>query len=205
MDKFQLRKLMIDRLMKVNSKDQLSWDNQIIKNITHFMSSISDDSYFSDFEARKWGVYRSLGNEPNLEMLWVKNNPKVNWCFPRVKDKISMGFISVKTPSHKKNWVQGPFKGLLEPSSTANDCDEVSDINHLKGCFIPALAFDKKGFRLGRGKGYYDRALENFIGIKVGVIYSIQLLNEDLPSEGHDICVDYILTEQQLIPIQKKD
>jgi 5-formyltetrahydrofolate cyclo-ligase len=73
----------------------------------------------------------------------------------------------------------------------------------MQGCFIPGLAFDRIGFRLGWGKGYYDRAFENFRGVKVGVLFSLQLYEPGLPSESHDICMDYLLTEDNILTPQK--
>ena len=62
---------------------------------------------------------------------------------------------------------------------------------------IPALAFDKKGMRLGRGGGFYDRMLENAPGKRVGVFYQCQYSDELLPSAEHDQYLHMAVTEQQ--------
>jgi len=59
---------------------------------------------------------------------------------------------------------------------------------------VPGLAFSKKGERLGRGAGYFDRYLENFKGTRVGVCFELQLRGQ-LPSEEHDQKVDVVVTE----------
>ena len=59
---------------------------------------------------------------------------------------------------------------------------------------IPALACDKKGYRLGYGGGFYDRFLKNFQGIKIVCIPS-ELLVENIYPEKHDIRMDKIITE----------
>jgi 5-formyltetrahydrofolate cyclo-ligase len=61
---------------------------------------------------------------------------------------------------------------------------------------IPALAIDKKGNRLGRGKGYFDRELKSLPkGIKVyAICYETEFLDE-LPTEDHDHPVDGLITE----------
>lgn len=61
--------------------------------------------------------------------------------------------------------------------------------------FIPGMAFDASGHRLGRGKGYYDRLLSRpeFLNVKkVGVCFDFQMVPE-VPSEPHDCLMDQIL------------
>ena len=62
---------------------------------------------------------------------------------------------------------------------------------------IPALAFSKKGERLGRGKGYFDRYLENFSGLKIGIGFELQLFDR-IPVEEHDILCDMLITEKNI-------
>lgn len=59
---------------------------------------------------------------------------------------------------------------------------------------VPGLAFTKKGERLGRGGGYFDRYLKNFNSTRIGVCFELQL-REQLPCEGHDEKVDVVITE----------
>ena len=65
---------------------------------------------------------------------------------------------------------------------------------------VPLLAFDKDKFRLGYGKGYYDRYLDKFIKeykniMTVGVAFSFQR-HHKLPINQNDVKLDYILTEK---------
>lgn len=62
---------------------------------------------------------------------------------------------------------------------------------------IPGIAFDKTGSRAGFGKGYYDRFLADFKGIKIGLCYEFQVY-DSIPAEPHDIKMDMIITEEQL-------
>lgn len=74
--------------------------------------------------------------------------------------------------------------------------------------FVPALAVDFKGNRLGKGKGYYDRALATvFAGTKkrskvVAVVFDEELLL-DVPAEQHDHPVDAAITASKLLWFQK--
>lgn len=70
-------------------------------------------------------------------------------------------------------------------------------------CVVPALAFDMLGFRLGYGKGYYDRFLKNFDGYTVGAVYS-ELLCDALPRGYYDMAVEMIITERRIIETNAK-
>ncbi len=94
--------------------------------------------------------------------------------------------------------VTGKF-GVREP---AVSCAEIS-LNQFDLVLIPGMAFDLSGNRLGRGRGFYDRLLENASGIKCGVCHDFQLL-EKIPTEPHDAKVDFILTPSRCVR-RKKD
>lgn len=63
---------------------------------------------------------------------------------------------------------------------------------------IPAVCYDRLGYRLGFGGGYYDRWLENFTGRTVGLCRGV-LLQERVPIEAHDSRVEVLLTERETI------
>lgn len=60
---------------------------------------------------------------------------------------------------------------------------------------VPGVGFDDAGARLGRGKGFYDRYLEDQEVIKIGLAWSEQIL-EKVPVESHDTFMDFIITEK---------
>lgn len=59
---------------------------------------------------------------------------------------------------------------------------------------VPAVAYDRRGNRLGRGKGFYDRLLATTKATTIGVAYDFQLVDE-LPVEPHDTPVHIVITE----------
>lgn len=65
---------------------------------------------------------------------------------------------------------------------------------------VPFLAFDRKGYRLGYGGGYYDTTIDDLRGRKniltVGVGFSKQACLFNLPVEDHDVQLDWVITEQ---------
>ena len=83
--------------------------------------------------------------------------------------------------------------GMLEPIKSES---KIPDI-----IMVPLLAFDKDKYRLGYGKGYYDRYLNQYIKqnkkdiMTVGVAFSFQKKNK-LPINKNDVKMDFILTEK---------
>ena len=59
---------------------------------------------------------------------------------------------------------------------------------------VPALAFDRAGYRLGYGGGYYDRYLIGIPAVTIGLARKL-LIRASLPREPHDIAVEYVVTE----------
>ena len=114
------------------------------------------------------------------------------WAFPRVVGSRLEFLIPVSKEAFIKNsW------GVIEPDP---DRSTLVSLSECQMVIVPALAFDRKGYRLGRGRGYYDRALKFFKGLKVGLSYSSQIYNEDLPKEKKgvflDIPMDIVITER---------
>ena len=68
---------------------------------------------------------------------------------------------------------------------------------------IPGLSFDKKGYRLGYGKGYYDRYMEGLSASFVGLVYT-GFIADSLPIGRYDISVDLLVTEKGVKIIENK-
>lgn len=62
---------------------------------------------------------------------------------------------------------------------------------------VPALSVDKSGYRIGYGKGYYDRILKNFGGVSICPCYE-SLVSDSLPADDNDIKINILVTENQL-------
>lgn len=85
--------------------------------------------------------------------------------------------------------------GLLEPST---ECPLIP-VEEIDLALVPALCYDRQGYRLGLGGGYYDRWLEAFSGCTVGLCRNC-LLQDCVPTEPHDRQVDLVLTETECYP-----
>lgn len=87
--------------------------------------------------------------------------------------------------------------GIKEPSIAAKILPTQIDL-----AIIPAMAFDRSGHRIGHGKGWYDRLLPQIrTKHKVGICFQEQLLDK-IPDEVHDIGVDLVITEGEVIRVK---
>lgn len=143
----------------------------------------------------EWNIYKNshtimlfypIGSEVNL--LKLLDDKTKRFVFP-VVDKNNMYPIFY---TKEKGFKTGAFN-IQEPvGDTAN-------INDIDLILMPALAADKQGYRLGYGKGYYDRFLKNITNITTAIPISERLIFNDIPKEEHDQKANYIITENRII------
>ncbi|MBQ2718502.1 MAG: 5-formyltetrahydrofolate cyclo-ligase [Clostridia bacterium] len=69
-------------------------------------------------------------------------------------------------------------------------------------CLVPAFVFDREGFRIGYGGGYYDRFLRGYGGTAIGVIYRDHV-RERLPRGRYDLAVTALATDRGILPIER--
>lgn len=69
-------------------------------------------------------------------------------------------------------------------------------------CIVPGICFDTKGYRLGHGKGLYDRFLCQFKGKCVGICFN-SIVCDKIPIDKFDVSVDMIVTENMILDINK--
>lgn len=74
----------------------------------------------------------------------------------------------------------------------------VVDKDEIDLLLVPGLIFHPKGYRIGFGGGYYDRFLMDFMNTTVSFAHSEQI-DSAIPTESHDIPMDYLLTEEKWI------
>lgn len=157
-------------------------------------------AYLNEKKPRIIAAYTSFRNEidplPSIAF-WLRQHPDTNAIlslprvvgddlhFYRVRERF---FIDTRCQS---DFCTIGFAGILEPKTSLERID-IQDID----CFlIPGLAFDRQGYRLGYGRGFYDRTLELSAerALKVGISYD-ELVVTSLPHQPHDIRMDTILT-----------
>jgi 5-formyltetrahydrofolate cyclo-ligase len=126
------------------------------------------------------GIYIPMYYEPNI--LAIVPHPGISFALPKIIDG-NMEYVQfsqdVSTNKH--------FKLLLEPSSQAVLKPDI--------IFVPGMAFDKMGYRLGLGKGHYDKYLSTNPGVySIGICFR-QNIFQKLPIEPHDHRMDEVITD----------
>jgi 5-formyltetrahydrofolate cyclo-ligase len=103
----------------------------------------------------------------------------------------TMAFAPVK--DLEKDLAEGTI-GILEPVPEAR----AAEVPAPDLVLAPGLAFDLRGGRLGKGKGFYDRYLTGFRGFKAGLAYDVQITDKNLPLDAHDQTMDAVVTDHRM-------
>lgn len=86
--------------------------------------------------------------------------------------------------------------GIWEPGE---DCPLLAK-EEIGLALVPAVCYDRRGYRLGFGGGYYDRWLAGFSGVRAGLCREL-VLRDKVPTEPHDSRVDWLLTERESLSL----
>ena len=132
-------------------------------------------------------MYHSLPDELSTHDFLKKWSGRKRFYLPRVN-----GVDLEVLPYEESRLELGSFH-IEEPTGS-----DLTDPSEIELVVVPAVAYDRKGKRLGRGKGFYDRFLKNTKATKVGVGYEFQLVDE-LPAEPHDVAMDMVITQHTTI------
>jgi 5-formyltetrahydrofolate cyclo-ligase len=148
------------------------------------------------FAPRCSGAYVSLPEEASTEFLLQKLAEKnLTVALPITGRK--------EDPLSFRAWRPGDLlnkgkMGILEPVSSAAEL--LPDL-----LFVPLAGFDRAGYRIGYGGGYYDRTLAKLRSLQkivaIGLGFACQEVGK-VPVEAHDQKLDYVLTEAELITCQ---
>lgn len=137
-------------------------------------------------------MYHSLPDELPTRTFLNKWKNRKHFYLPRVNG-VNLDIL----PYDESRLELGSFHIEEPQGSDSVNADELELI------VVPAVAYDRKGMRLGRGKGFYDRFLATTHATKVGVGYDFQLFDE-LPSEPHDVPMDIVITQRTTIRVRNK-
>ena len=189
--KNELRSELLGKRRSIPQQTREEWDAKI-SNI--FLSSIS--YRFCDIIL----IYASTADEISTPAIigHALNSKKIVACPISNTENNTMSFKAITSPDELR---AGSYN-ILEPPVTNPDFKEFFDPvknggkkSPLAICVIPCLAYDPKGFRMGYGKGYYDRFLPSFDGTKIGLCYS-EFKSDKLPKGKYDVKLDVIITEK---------
>ena len=135
-------------------------------------------------------TYMPIPSEVDLTSL-LQHYPQKKWALPRIIPE--EGHRMVFHPYDPQRLVRHRF-GMDEPAADL----PVVPPDKIQLALVPGLAFDRSGWRLGYGGGYYDRFLHNFCGICVGIVFHALLL-EEIPHTAFDIAMNWVLSEQEVL------
>ena len=179
MDKKILRKELIEKRKNIPKDKKVIYDKQISKQII-------ESDWFK--KAEQILVFASSNDEFDtryiIECCKIENK---NLFYPVcIDNKGNMKFLKVDSISD----LQTGMYNIPEPQPY---CEEYkpkkNDI-----VIVPCLSVDKNGFRIGYGKGYYDRFLKGFNGVSICPCYE-ELLADTLPTDKYDIKINIIVTQ----------
>ena len=161
---------------------------QLQQNIADRLRKICEQN-----KAKRIACYLPFGGEPDTSVF-------NKWALDARLELL----LPVANPDGTLHWVA--FDGVTTTTSIfgfAEPHGQPVDLEPVDLIIVPALAIDQSGNRLGKGKGYYDRALAKTAAPVVGVVYEHELL-EALPAEKHDRRVDYVVTPMRTLRLESE-
>ena len=183
MTKAELRKLLKERRAAISVDERKLLDHAIVENILRSEAYQNADTLL---------LFAPLPGEVNLlPLVRAARRDGKQVAFPRCDTEKTVMEFFLLLPEHRL--APGAYN-IPEPPMEAPLC--VPTERTL--CLLPALSLDPTGNRLGYGKGYYDRFLSTFPGIRAGVIYT-KMMVKRLPAEEHDLPVELIFTEKRTL------
>lgn len=180
-----LRREVKDTLARLTSDQRKIKGRKIVQNLNELLKNLKEQNPLPSIPCI--GLYAPMSDEVDVLVLLEQVENKKDWrlafpfgagqsmsfrqCLPEELEETRQFGVVIRTPS-----------------------DEAKEVTP-DVIIIPGLAFTKKGHRLGRGKGYYDRYLEGFNGPKLGLCFQEQIL-EEIPHEDHDQFMNYVVSEE---------
>lgn len=174
MTKQQIRKQVLIKREQLTSEEVSLLSYKIFNSLTPLL-----------LQYKNFFIYNSFKNEVETKQIikFLIQNKK-NVYLPKIKNG-KIFAVKFSNDMKKNNY------GIDEPNGEKIEISNFVSI-------IPAIVLDKQGNRIGFGKGYYDRFLKENECLKVALCYDFQLFDK-IPSEEHDVKMDYIITPTRLI------
>lgn len=179
--KKQLRKEMLCRRKSLQSIEKSAKDTAITKNLLD-LDKVKKASVVLPFVSTKDEVDTS-----DFIAECIKNGKTV--AVPRCNDECNMEFCVITSFSD----LEKGMYGIYEPKEHCTVLDAENIIDSV--LIVPGLCFNNDGFRLGYGKGYYDRFISRYKGYSIGVCYK-EFLTDEIPTDEYDKPVDTVITDR---------
>ncbi len=179
MDKKEIRKALKEKRKNIPKDKKIIYDKAISERIidSHYFINAEHVLVFSssddEFDTKHIIEACRNGNKKIFYPLCINGNGEMKFLQADSPDDLSEGMY-----------------GIFEPKPYCKEYVQMeNDI-----VIVPCLSTDKDGYRIGYGKGYYDRFLKNFNGVSICPCYE-ELLTDKLPTDKYDIKVKIIVTQ----------
>jgi 5-formyltetrahydrofolate cyclo-ligase len=114
-----------------------------------------------------------------------------------IEDRTDMEFyLYAKNCQKQVELIPGPY-GILEPERKIPYRYQEGDI-----IIVPCLGVNKNGYRLGRGKGYYDRQYNWIQNLNRLAVLPESVVGLDFQHQGHDLRLNTIVTEERIVEVR---
>ena len=179
--KKQLRKEILSRRKTLQSVEKSAKDTAITKKLLDF-DKVKKASVILPFVSTKDEVDTS-----DFIAECIKLGKTV--AVPRCKDECNMEFCVISSSSD----LEKGMYGIYEPKKDCAvlEAEKITD----SVLIVPGLCFNDEGFRLGYGKGYYDRFISRYKGYSIGVCYK-EFMTDEIPTDEYDKPVDTVITDR---------
>lgn len=191
-DKNKLRNKISSLRDKISNDDWTSLSEQIndkVKGLTPYKKA-DTALFFCSFrsEVNTIPLIKTALEEGKKVILPITDTSRGELIFSQLKD-------------FEEELTEGTY-GILEPK---DEYIRPVDPEEFDFVLMPGMVFDKKGYRIGYGGGYYDKFLGCLSELPhlVAVAFDLQVIDGQVPYEDHDIPVDLIVTEERVINCEK--
>jgi 5-formyltetrahydrofolate cyclo-ligase len=182
MNKAEIRQLALEKRNALSEADKKTKSDEISKlleSLELFQNATNILAYFS---------HHKEVDTLSLLRKWMHEK---SFFLPRLTSESS--FLALPISSFDE--LEMNRYGIPEPPIPSGEEERAS----LDLIIVPGVAFDRRGNRIGMGKGYYDRFLAGQKKVpKVALAYSEQVL-DSVPKEPYDESIDMIITENEII------
>ena len=187
-DKAALREWARERIRSLPASDRASASVALVERVTEWQSykNAKAVACFS-------GTLDEIDTEPLLQRILADGKTLLlPYVISGTEGEVAMEMAAVK--DLEKDLAEGAF-GVREPvQETRNGGAPAPDL-----VLVPALSFDLRGGRLGKGKGFYDRYLAGIRALKAGVGFDVQISDKNLTLDAHDQLMDAVLTDKRMV------
>lgn len=173
--KRQLRTLIAKKKKQQSDKLLQEWSALLLKQL---------EKHPRFTEARTVLLYYSLPDEVQTHDFVERWSKKKRIVLPTVKgDELELHYYTDKQDLRKGSY------GIEEPTG-----EVLTNLQKIDLAIVPGVSFDRKGNRLGRGKGYYDRLLPKLSSYNIGICFHFQICME-IPTDPFDCPMNEVWTE----------